>query len=128
MIVIDASSALGASMGQRGFAAFRREPLVAPPLLWSEVRSALHEAAWRGDIPGDRAREVLRRFEDVPIQMKTSTRLAERAWDIADRLGWAKTYDAEYLALAELLGCPIATLDGGMVDAAPRLRIVRFGP
>jgi hypothetical protein len=25
--------------------------------------------------------------------------LSDEAWRIADRLGWAKTYDAEYLAL-----------------------------
>jgi predicted nucleic acid-binding protein len=34
-----------------------------------------------------------------------------------------KTYDAEYLALAQLLGCRILTLDGGIKDAARRLTI-----
>lgn len=126
--MLDASVALGAVVGERSFSEFGREELVAPPLLWPEVRSALHEAAWRGDLPRERAREILRRFERAPIQMKAPARLADRAWDIADRLGWAKTYDAEYLALAALLGCPIATLDGGMDDAAVRLQIARFAP
>ena len=114
-------------MSERSFSEFDREQLGAPPLLWPEVRSALHEAAWRGEISREHAREVLRRFEEAPIQVRSPARLADRAWDLADRLGWAKTYDAEYLALAALLSCPIATLDGGIDDAAHRLKIARFG-
>ena len=49
--------------------------------------------------------------------------MAERAWEIADQLGWAKTYDAEYLALAMILDCQIATLDRGTRMAAERLKI-----
>jgi predicted nucleic acid-binding protein len=30
---------------------------------------------------------------------------------MATRLGWAKTYDAEYLALARLLHCPLLTIN-----------------
>jgi predicted nucleic acid-binding protein len=37
--------------------------------------------------------------------------LAGEAWRIADELGWAKTYDANYVALARLLGCKLVTLD-----------------
>jgi len=33
------------------------------------------------------------------------------AWRIADELGWAKTYDAEFVALAALLDCQLVTLD-----------------
>jgi predicted nucleic acid-binding protein len=33
------------------------------------------------------------------------------AWQLADGLGWAKTYDAEYVALAKILGCRLVTLD-----------------
>ena len=35
----------------------------------------------------------------------------DEAWRIADRLGWAKTYNAEYLALARLLRCRLLTTD-----------------
>ncbi len=62
-------------------------------------------------------------IESGPIRQRTDARLGQRAWEIADRLGWMKTYDAEYLALAQLLGCRILTLDGGIRDAARRLTI-----
>jgi predicted nucleic acid-binding protein len=125
VIVIDASIALSAAVGDRGFTELPHDALVAPPLLWPEVRSALHEAMWRGEVPRPHALDVLRVFEQAPIQMRNPGRLSALAWEIADRLGWAKTHDAEYLALAELLDCQIATLDGGIRDAALRLRIPR---
>jgi len=125
-VVVDASIVVGAAAAADGFARFQRAELVGPPLLWSEVRSVLHEAAWRGDLPAEDARAALRNLEASPIQPRSPARLGERAFAIADRLGWAKTYDAEYLALASLLDCPIATLDRGIRLAAERLGIERF--
>jgi predicted nucleic acid-binding protein len=37
--------------------------------------------------------------------------LRRRAWELADRLGWASTYDAEYVALAQLQADAFVTLD-----------------
>ncbi len=37
--------------------------------------------------------------------------LRRRAWDVADRLGWASTYDAEYVALTQLQAVALVTLD-----------------
>jgi predicted nucleic acid-binding protein len=51
--------------------------------------------------------------------------LARRAWQLAGQFGWAKTYDAEYLATAELLGCELATVDGRLRRGADRLGYVR---
>ena len=126
MIVVDASAAFAAAMGTDGFAVFNDEQLVAPALLWSEVRSALHEAAWRGDLTREQARQALANLERGPLQMRNPARLGERAFDIADRLGWAKTYDAEYLALAAILACAIATLDRGVSLAADQLGLARL--
>jgi predicted nucleic acid-binding protein len=78
---------------------------------------------WRGAITAAVARESLDAFDKSPIRARADARLGARAWAIADRLGWAKTYDAEYLALAELLSCRILTLDNGIRDAAERLAI-----
>ena len=39
-------------------------------------------------------------------------------------MGWAKTYDAEYLALAELLDCRFVTLDARLHRGAARLGFV----
>ncbi|MBI2964883.1 MAG: type II toxin-antitoxin system VapC family toxin [Chloroflexi bacterium] len=123
MLVIDASVALTASGSPKGFEFFT-ESLVAPPLLWSEVRSALHEAMWRRDVSEEQARRSLTAFEASGVRMRPHRRLGETAWRIAGRLGWAKTYDAEYLALAELLKCRFVTLDARLRRGADRLGYV----
>ncbi len=123
MLVIDASVALAASSSPEGFGALRDE-LVGPPLLWSEVRSVLHEAAWRGDISRELARRALEAFEASGVRERRHRRLGETAWRIADDLGFAKTYDAEYLALAQLLRCRLVTLDRRLRRAADRLGFV----
>lgn len=43
---------------------------------------------------------------------------------IASELGWAKTYDAEYLALARLLDTRVVTLDLRLRRGAERLGLV----
>jgi predicted nucleic acid-binding protein len=111
MLVIDASAAVQASLSPDGFALLRAEELVAPGLLWSEGLSVLHELSWRGTISRALAGEALARFAAAPIVPNRPVRLAEEAWRVADELGWAKTYDAEYLALARLLRCRLLTLD-----------------
>jgi predicted nucleic acid-binding protein len=39
-------------------------------------------------------------------------------------MGWAKTYDAEYVALARLLGARVVTLDARLRRGADRLGLV----
>jgi predicted nucleic acid-binding protein len=45
------------------------------------------------------------------------------AWKVADELGWAKTYDAHYVALAQLLKCRLVTVDERMLRGVARLKI-----
>jgi predicted nucleic acid-binding protein len=124
MLVIDASVAVAASYAADGFAEFGRERLVAPPLLWSEARSALHELLWRGEITREDATAARTRVETCPVERTEDARLGEQAWELAEKLGWAKTYDAEYVALAQLLKCRLVTLDARLRRATHRLGFV----
>lgn len=99
----------------------------APPLMWSETRSALHEAVWRGRLDADGADRARARLRDAEVKLRTHPGLADEAWRIADELGWAKTYDAEYVALASLLGCRLVTVDARLRRGAERLGFV-VGP
>jgi len=58
------------------------------------------------------------------IRTRSHPRLGDEAWRMADELGWAKTYDAEYVALARLLGCRLVTSDGRLRRGADRLGFV----
>jgi predicted nucleic acid-binding protein len=85
--------------------------LLAPTLLRSQTLSALHEAVHAGEISPDAARERLTRVRAMPIRLLGDAVLRRRAWEIADRLDWAETYDAEYLALTQLQADAFVTLD-----------------
>jgi predicted nucleic acid-binding protein len=124
MLVLDASVAVPACGTPEGFDLFGEEELVAPPLLWSESRSALHEAMWRREISRAQSERSLVALEKAPIRVRTPRALGRTAWELATDLGWAKTYDAEYVALAQLLRCRLVTLDRRLRRGADRLGFV----
>ncbi len=124
MLVVDATVALRASAVANGFDELGAEELAAPPLMWSEARSALHELAWRNEVTSDDAAATRDRLETCPVARRAPARLGEQSWRVADELGWAKTYDAEYVALARLLRCRVVTLDARFRRGAERLGIV----
>lgn len=108
MLVIDGSLAVELSLDRFGEQASKAlgddGSLIAPPLLWSEVPSVLHEMAFRHDISDALAELALQRFfgKKLGIAEKRPDDLTSTAWQIAEDFGWAKTYDAEYVALAKL--------------------------
>jgi len=124
MLVIDATVAFDAAQFENGFRVFGSERLVAPRLMWSEVRSSLHESVWRGEISAEQGRAALRAVHDGPVHPRDHPKLGAEAWELADRMGWAKTYDAEYVALAQLLSCRLVTSDGRLHRATARLGFV----
>ena len=85
--------------------------LLAPTLLRSQTLSSLHEGVHAGEIPPDVALDRLARIRTMPIRLLGDAVLRRRAWDIAERLGWAETYDAEYVALTRLQADAFVTLD-----------------
>ena len=122
-VVVDANVVFEAVTSSNGFRPFGSDEAVAPPLLWPEVRSALHVARTRDLMTGQVAATALAALQSGPLRERRHRRLGEEAWRIADDLGWSKTYDAEYLALAFLLGAPIASLDRRLLRAAELLSI-----
>lgn len=124
MLVVDATVALFACGVEDGFVELGQQELVAPPLMWSEARSALHELLWRREVDHEDAESTRRRLERAPIARRAPARLGEEAWRVATDLGWSKTYDAEYVALGLLLGARVVTLDGRLRRGADRLGIV----
>jgi indolepyruvate ferredoxin oxidoreductase alpha subunit len=106
---VDASAALHLAAAEVEVAAAHQ--LFAPTLLRSQTLSALHEAVHAGEMAPDVALERLARIRALPIRLLGDAVLRRRAWQVADQLGWAQTYDAEYVALTQLQADAFVTLD-----------------
>lgn len=126
-LVLDVNVVVGACYRRGGFERFGTEALAAPPLMWSETRSTLHLGMWQGQITEEDATVALARLEDAPVERTDHAQLGHEAWRVADELGWARTYDAEYVALARLLNCRLVTIDRRLLRGTERLGFV-IGP
>lgn len=121
MIVVDANLVVPALVFG-DFTRFGHVSMVAPPLLWPEVRSVLRaESVRSGDV--DVFAEAFRRIDGMPIDEGNPHGLNESVWTVVAQLGWTKSFDAEYIALAQLLGVPLATIDRRMERGARRLGV-----
>ena len=117
-LVVDASTSVKFTIADRVAALAQGHRLVAPPLMWSESTSALRNLTFRGEIDADEMRLALERPLGAPVTPVRHPELYRHAAGIAARLGWAKTYDAEYVALAQLLDAPLVTVDVRLIRGA----------
>jgi len=114
--VVDSSAVL--HLVRKGIDVPDEHELLAPTLLRSQVLSTLHEAVHREEVAAEVARDHLARINRMSIRLLGDAVLRRRAWDLADRLGWASTYDAEYLALTQLQADAFVTLDADLARRA----------
>jgi predicted nucleic acid-binding protein len=123
-LVLDSSAALRASMSTDAQRALAAHELIGPPLLWSEVCSAVHEALWRRDLDRTAADATLASFQALGVRRRAPARLHREAYAVANELGWAKTYDAEFVALARLESAKVLTTDSRLRRRADRTGLV----
>ena len=124
MLVIDASTAVDLCLAPDGFARLEGEDLLAPTLILSETLSVLHELRWRTTSQRKWLSSHCARRAEMPVRIEQPSTLSEEAWKVADDFGWAKTYDAEYVALAQLNGCRLVTVDARLRRGTDRLGFV----
>ena len=124
-IVIDASAAIRASITD-GWRALHGREVLAPSLIWSECASGLRQLHYRGELSAAEATAGLHGLLRAPISVVDSRELIAEALELAGQLGWAKTYDAEFVVLARRLDVPLLTIDRRL--AATASRIVAIAP
>jgi len=92
--------------------------LVAPPLFPAEVTSIIRERAFRGELSLAQADAVLERTLLWPVSLSAPLPALQRtALSYAHRFNHPKAYDAQYLALADVLGCEFWTGDRRLVNS-----------
>ena len=98
--------------------------LLAPTLFEYEVNSFLHRAAATGLTTYRQARMAMQDAQALAIHcVSPSPELHERAMYWAERLNHHKSYDAQYVALAEQERADFWTADQRLVNGARRIGV-----
>jgi predicted nucleic acid-binding protein len=88
------------------------QPITAPHLLHFEVANTVRRMEAAGRIGPETALLAHTDLLSMPVELAGYTPFADRAWELRASV---TVYDASYVALAEALGVPLATLDGRLV-------------
>ena len=95
--------------------------LVAPSLVRSQALATLYQAARRGEISTAEGLERVRRINSLKVRFLGDKVLQQRAWAVAEQLGWETTYDAEFIALTQLQADAFVTSERELARTASRL-------
>jgi predicted nucleic acid-binding protein len=118
-VVIDASVAVAGLVPGSAHSDWAREvlgndDLVGPELLAIEVFHILRKAVLRGDLSAQVGEEIAHDLGDLVDYFLPTSSLGTRMWELHTNV---TSYDASYVALAEALGAPLATLDRRVATA-----------
>ena len=114
MIVVDASAAVHALLNDgdaRHLLATER--VAVPHLADSEIAHALRSQVLRGRIAAAAGGRCIDRWARLGVRRYATVGLLGRVWDLRQNL---TAYDAAYVALAEALGCSLATADARLAS------------
>jgi predicted nucleic acid-binding protein len=98
--------------------------LLAPNLLRSRMLTHLYRAVRQGEMARKEAERRLDYVRALRIRLLGDRVLQSTAWKIADRLDWADTLDAEYVALTQLRADALITLDQGLATAVEGMVVI----
>ena len=102
------------------------QPIIAPPLLWSEVTNAVRQRMRRDGVSLSRASQLLDQFLALPLRLVAPEQLYQHALLLASRHGLDATYDAQYVVLAQHQRCDLWTDDRHLIaNVQPSLPFVR---
>ena len=126
-VVVDASVLVAAAVdsgaeGQWAERLVETEPLSAPELAQVEATNILRRLELAGVIESSEATSAQRDLMRLELDLFPFEPFAERVWELRSNL---TSYDAWYVAVAELIAAPLATLDAKLPRApGPRCRFL----
>jgi len=117
VIVVDSSAVLAVLLKTASIELEKRvlaERLHAPHLIDVEVLQVVRRWVLSRELPLDRASQAIADFRQFRINRYHHEPLIDRIWELRLNL---TAYDAAYVALAEMLGTTVLTVDGKMARA-----------
>lgn len=92
--------------------------LLAPTLMRSQVLAALYARVQAGETDRREAKAQLDHLRRLSIRLLGDRVLQDLAWEMAEQLGWADTFVAEYIALTRLQADALVVEDDAIAQAA----------
>ena len=122
-VVIDTSAMVAALadadyLGDWAGGIVRQNSIAAPELLFPEVTNTLRRLEIAGQLSNSDARGALDDLLSSQVTLYPFAPFARRVWELRFNL---TAYDAWYVALAEAMSCPLATLDVRIARASGTL-------
>jgi len=85
--------------------------MVGPPIFRSEMTSVLREEVFFNRMTPAEGEEGYSVYLDIPIRIIDGPAVYRRAWELAAEHNQRRTYDMQYLAVAEMEDCELWTAD-----------------
>ncbi|MDZ4768912.1 MAG: type II toxin-antitoxin system VapC family toxin [Chloroflexota bacterium] len=137
MIVIDSNIFIAASLPNEPLNSEARAALskweaqdtqlIAPRLFRSELTTVVRKSVYQKRIDHHTGKVLLGVMIKSDVQLFEDRRLLLRAYDIAEKFNLPRTYDSQYLALAERYECEFWTTDRRLFNAiSARFETIRW--
>lgn len=119
-VVLDSSALIGAlvrSSAEGVWAAdvLEDEQIMAPAFLLTETANGLRRLELQGHLSSLAASGAFERARSLRVDLYPFAPYAQRVWELRFNL---TPYDAWYVAMAESMDCPLATLDARLARAS----------
>jgi predicted nucleic acid-binding protein len=91
--------------------------LIGPPLFDAEVTSVIRLHVYAKRLLPQQGEEAFLFYRELGVKIVGPPELPEMAWEMAKKFNQVRTYDMQYLAVAELEDCEFWTADKRLVNS-----------
>jgi len=91
--------------------------IITAPLFHAEVTSVLREQVYFKRLLPEEGEEAFSYYLDIGVRSIDSPRIQQRAWELAQKFNLPRTYDMQYLAVADIKDCELWTNDKRLVNS-----------
>jgi len=91
--------------------------VVTAPLFHAEVTSVLRQQVYFKRLLPEEGEEAFSAYSKIGVKSADNPGIQEVAWELAKKFNLPRTYDMQYLAVAELIECELWTNDQRLINS-----------
>jgi len=91
--------------------------IITAPLFHTEVTSVLREQVYFKRLLPEEGEEAFSAYLEMGVRSIDSSEIQKKAWELAKVFNLPRTYDMQYLAVAELKDCDLWTNDKSLINS-----------